>query len=167
NESLYSLYLGSPEYQEKFESLTSDMLITIELTEDTRLSYGQLEAKIDNIRKIGYKIALDDFGAANANELALLVINPDYIKISMELIRDIEKNARHYELVANLINYAHRCGIRVIAKCIETAEEMRALIELGADYLQGYYISMPSPLVTDISDEKKEEIQRYRDAKQQ
>lgn len=167
NESLYSLYLGSSEYQEKFESLTSNMLITIELTEDTRLSFGQLEAKIESIRKIGHKIALDDFGAQNTNELALLVINPDYIKISMELIRDIEKNTRRYDLVSNLINYAHRRGIRVIAECIETEEEMRALIGLGADYLQGYYISMPSPLVTDISDEKKEEIRRYRDEKRQ
>ena len=77
----------------------------------------------------------------------------------MSLIRDIDKDNERKKLVGNIIQYNKDNNIKTIAEGVETYDEMSTLIELGIDYLQGYYLGKPDFDILDISEDKKREIQ--------
>ena len=96
-------------------------------------------------RRFGARLAIDDFGSGNNGETSLLDYHVDFVKIDMEIVRDIDVAKDHQDIARNLIGYAHDRGIRVIAEGVETEAELRALRELGADYVQGYLTGRPAP----------------------
>lgn len=87
------------------------------------------------------------------------------MKIDMEIVRDIDVAKDHQDIARNLIVYAHDRGIRVIAEGVETEAELRALRELGADYVQGYLTGRPAPEPRDVDDEVKRLIRSLNDAR--
>ncbi len=88
---------------------------------------------------------MDDFGAGYSGESTLLALTPDYVKVDMSIVRGIDQDANRQSLFSHFVSYARSCGIQVIAEGVETEAELRTLIELGADYLQGYYLGTPNP----------------------
>ena len=78
---------------------------------------------------------------------------PDYVKIDMSIVRDVDTDHNRREILRNLVAYSHERNIKVIAEGVETEREMAALIEEGVDYLQGYYIGAPKrcPEMVEIS----------------
>lgn len=95
------------------------------------------------IKKWGGALALDDYGSGYNGEITLLSIAPKYIKIDMEIIRDIDSNLDKCKIVENIVNYAHERDMKIIAEGIETIAELKQVIELNVDYLQGYLLSKP------------------------
>ena len=83
----------------------------------------------------------------------------------MESVRDIDVAIVQQVIARNLIGYAHDRGIRVIAEGVETEAELRALRELGADYVQGYLTGRPAPEPRDVDDEVKRLIRSLNDAR--
>ena len=82
-----------------------------------------------------------------------LNLNPKYIKIDLTIVRDIDKDFDKQQLVSNIVEYAHQKDAYIIAEGIETKEELLKVLELGVDYLQGYYFGRPCG--------KEQFIQRY------
>ncbi len=102
------------------------------------------------MRKAGFKLAIDDFGVGHG-EMKLLCDYPvDYLKIDRHFISDIDVNPRKRHLVKNIVNIAHVLGIRVIAEGIETEAEFLACREYGVDLVQGYFIARPTSFVTEL-----------------
>lgn len=64
----------------------------------------------------------------------------------MFIVRNIDKDASRRQIFSTLAASAHSRGIKVIAEGVETAEELRTLIRLGADYVQGYYLGKPAAM---------------------
>ena len=116
-------------------------------------------------RRFGARLAIDDFGSGNNGETSLLDYHVDFVKIDMEIVRDIDVAKDHQDIARNLIGYAHDRGIRVIAEGVETEAELRALRELGADYVQGYLTGRPAPEPRDVDDEVKRLIRSLNDAR--
>lgn len=83
---------------------------------------------------------------------------PDYVKIDMSIVRGIDKDENRQKILKNLISYSNERNIKVIAEGVEMKGEMETLINLGVDYMQGYYISKPSFIPEDISDKIKKEL---------
>ena len=106
-------------------------------------------------RRFGARLAIDDFGSGYNGETSLLDYHVDFVKIDMEIVRDIDVMKDHQDIARNLIGYAHDRGIGVIAEGIETEAELRALCELGADYAQGFLTGRPAPEPRDIADDVK------------
>ena len=106
-------------------------------------------------RRFGARLAIDDFGSGFNGETALLDYHVDFVKIDMDIVRDIDIMRDHQDIARNLITYAHDRGIRIIAEGIETEAELRALYELGADYAQGFLTGRPAPEPRDIDDDVK------------
>ena len=106
-------------------------------------------------QRFGARLAIDDFGSGYNGETSLLDYHVDFVKIDMEIVRDIHVMKDHQDIARNLIGYAHDRGIRVIAEGVETEDELRALYVLGADYVQGYFAGRPSPEPRDIDDAVK------------
>jgi diguanylate cyclase (GGDEF)-like protein len=105
---------------------------------------------MSEMRKAGFKLAIDDFGVGHG-EMKLLCDYPvDYLKIDRHFISDIDVNPRKRHLVKNIVNIAHVLGIRVIAEGIETEAEFLACREYGVDLVQGYFIARPTSFVTEL-----------------
>lgn len=105
---------------------------------------------IDHYKKQHYKIAIDDAGAGYSGLNLISDIHPHYLKLDMKLVRNIDKDSLKYVLVKSLIEFSQFTNISLIAEGIETKEEMKALIELGVPFGQGYFIQRPDEVMKDI-----------------
>ena len=77
----------------------------------------------------------------------------NYIKIDMMFVRDIHKDETRQKLVENMISFAHRQNIRVIAEGVEIEEELQQLMRMGVDFVQGYYLGKPALRIEEIDAE--------------
>ena len=84
---------------------------------------------------------------------------PQIIKIDRFLVTDIHKDQNKQMFVRTTVEFAKMNDIKVLAEGVETSNEMRMVIDLGVDYIQGYYTGKPSPeIVQNIDPDIKKEI---------
>lgn len=141
---------------EREESFTAEYRkyvkqIALEMTEEEKLDRDKWEGKQERHRMQGGKIALDDYGTGYNSEKTLLSISPDYIKVDIVIVKDIHLNKDKQEIMSYIVNYAHERGKFIIAEGVETEDEARVVIGLGADYVQGYYFAKPMLVPEGIS----------------
>lgn len=91
----------------------------------------------------GVMVAIDDFGAGYAGLDTLLLLRPDIVKLDINLVRGIDKDAGHQALVKGIVNACSSFGASVIAEGVETSGELRMLLQLGINLMQGYLLSKP------------------------
>lgn len=102
-----------------------------------------------DMRKIGFKIAIDDFGSGFSGLQLLYNADPDYIKIDRFFISDVHMNAKKQKYLSSIISLSHLLGHTVITEGVETKEEFYACKEMGSDLVQGYLIQRPSDIIMD------------------
>lgn len=129
--------------ERKYGALLSH--VVLELTEEESNISSVTQQKRKYLMQWKAQLALDDYGIGYNGDAVLLEIKPDYIKLDMTLIRDVDKDENKRMLIDNIILYCKSRGIKVIAEGIEKKEEMEILIRAGVDYLQGYYLGRPQP----------------------
>lgn len=105
--------------------------------------YPHLNNILSYYKGKGYSTALDDIGSGYSDINALLALNPKYMKIDMNLIKNIDTKPKKQEKVVNYIKVAKENNIIALAEGIERKEEADVLIEMGIDLLQGYYYGKP------------------------
>lgn len=121
--------------------------ICLELTERQVVqNINQCKTQIELLRREGITLALDDFGTGYSSITYLLDLPFDVLKIDRILIADIDKNTRNQALVAGIVEMAHRLDMKVVAEGIESNCEKDTAINLGCDFLQGFFYSGPMPL---------------------
>ncbi|SDB11693.1 EAL domain, c-di-GMP-specific phosphodiesterase class I (or its enzymatically inactive variant) [Ruminococcaceae bacterium FB2012] len=135
----------------------------IEMTERGELD----ERKFDYLRKryrtVNVRIAIDDYGTGYSNVKNLLSYMPDYVKIDRSLLSEIQNSQKKRHFVRDIIEFCHDNGILALAEGVETSEELRAVILMGIDLIQGFYTGRPVPdPVETINDEIVAEIRRCR-----
>lgn len=129
--------------------------IVLELTEEERANIEYTSIKQDYINQWNAQTALDDFGAGYNGENLLLELNPDYVKVDMNIIRGIDKDENRQAVFNNLIQYTRSRNIMVIAEGVETEGELRYVCNGGVDYVQGYLLARPEEVPQGISKEAK------------
>lgn len=141
--SIASQYL-TPDELSEYSARYASILprIVIEITEEEVLDPKALRIK-QTIRGSSGAFALDDYGSGYSNERSLLELSPNYIKIDLSIIRDIDTDANKRQIVSNTVSYAHQRGMKVVAEGLETADEVRTVLSLGIDLLQGFFLAMP------------------------
>lgn len=148
--------------------LASESII-IEITERVSVTNRKLFSKtIQHYKKQDYGIAIDDVGSGYSGLNTIVNIQPHYIKIDMNLIRDIDKDDIKQAMCKSLVDFCKNAEIDVIAEGIETEEELKMLIRIGVTYGQGYFLAMPSKKFEDINGEKidmitSEHIKKYKE----
>lgn len=108
---------------------------------------------------LGAEIAIDDFGSGYSSESTLLYMQPQYIKIDISIVREIDRDEDKQSLVTSFVNYTKARGMKVIGEGVETRAEMETLIALGVEYLQGYYVGRPSKQICRVDDSVRREIE--------
>ncbi|MGA7935134.1 MAG: EAL domain-containing protein, partial [Kovacikia sp.] len=101
---------------------------------------------IAQLREIGCRFALDDFGSGMSSFGYLRNLPVDYIKIDGNFVKEITKNSISYEIVKSINSIGHVMNIQTTAEFVENQEILNLLKTIGVDYAQGYGIAKPSPL---------------------
>jgi EAL domain-containing protein (putative c-di-GMP-specific phosphodiesterase class I) len=119
--------------------------VVLEVTERATLdSVPDLSRRIARLRALGYRLAVDDLGAGYAGLTAFVRLNPEYAKIDMSLVRELHLSEPKQALVRSILELCRGMGIRVVAEGVETTSELRALVRLKADLIQGYLLGRPA-----------------------
>ncbi|MBR4223636.1 MAG: EAL domain-containing protein, partial [Oscillospiraceae bacterium] len=135
--------------------------LVIELTEQTEMQDDKIAVIKDRIMDMGIFLAIDDYGTGYSNTSNLLRYSPDFVKIDRSLIIDINKKPKIQQLVSGIIEFIHSNGYVALAEGVETYDELKVMIQLGADLIQGYYCARPRTyLQTEISENVINEIIR-------
>ncbi|MGK0741098.1 EAL domain-containing protein [Leucobacter sp. Z1108] len=125
------------------EGLDSEQVV-FEVVETEKVEdFGHLNRILDYYRDKGYSTALDDIGSGFSDVGTLLQLRPDYMKIDMEVIRDIHLRPHKQELLDVFIENGKKIGLSILAEGIETLEEYRYLRERDVDLMQGYLFGKP------------------------
>lgn len=117
--------------------------IIFEFTEAERLDTGHLLNILRSYRAMGFKTAIDDFGAGYAGLGLLTDFQPDIVKLDMALIRGIDQSSVKQKIVGSTLQLLRDLGIAPICEGIETQEEYETLRDLGVELMQGYLFAQP------------------------
>ncbi len=125
--------------------------VVLELTERASLeAVPDFEERLERLRSMGYRLAVDDLGAGYAGLSYFASVRPDVIKIDLSLVRDVHRDPVKREVVRSLTALASTLAVEVVAEGIEATEERDVLIELGCTHLQGYALARPGPAFPDV-----------------
>jgi EAL domain-containing protein (putative c-di-GMP-specific phosphodiesterase class I)/DNA-binding response OmpR family regulator len=94
----------------------------------------------------GVRVAVDDAGAGFASFRHIIELRPDFVKLDIGLVREIDRDAVRQALVAGIVYFARKSGCRLIAEGIETVDERDQLGLLGVELGQGYLLGRPAPV---------------------
>lgn len=154
-------FLHGSDYDEflaQYESYLNH--IVVEITEGSSVSDDELKL-IRGINNGTLPIAIDDYGSGHSNMVNLLRYSPHIIKIDRFLISGIHEDTNKQLFFRSTVEFARLNGIKVLAEGVETTAELKCVIDLGADLIQGYYTGRPAPdPINEISAEIRQEILR-------
>lgn len=140
--------IESPDFldfiKEMLEKYNVSNKVVFEILEDENIkNYDFLISFIDEVKALGCKVAIDDFGSGYSNFEHLLKMNVDYLKIDASLIKNIANDENSYKITKTIIEFAKSLNLKTIAEFVENKEIFEITKKLGADFSQGYYFSAP------------------------
>ena len=127
------------------ESGRSASQFVIEITE-TSADQPVVAERMERIRRLGVRVAIDDFGAGYSSLGRLHDLPIDFVKLDRSFVADMGlTDNRSAMVVGAAVQLAHGLGARVVAEGIERPEQAAAVAEVGCDYIQGFLLSKPVP----------------------
>ena len=116
----------------------------LEITERAYMeSPGQMSQTVEQLRKLGFEIEMDDFGQGYASLNMFNQMAIDALKLDMNSLKDEGKRHMNQGILRFIMSLARWMGLSIVAEGVETEEEMEQLREIGCDYGQGYYFAKP------------------------
>jgi EAL domain-containing protein (putative c-di-GMP-specific phosphodiesterase class I)/FixJ family two-component response regulator len=100
---------------------------------------------IENLRKKGFRIEMDDFGSGYSSLNMITTLPIDILKIDMSFVRNMEKDERNLKLVELVAGVAKFLKIPAVAEGVETESQLNILKDMGCQIIQGYFFSKPVP----------------------
>lgn len=130
------------EYLQSYSLAAEDIIF--EITERAAIrNMTDFVSVLNNYKSQEYKIAVDDVGAGYSGLNMISDIRPHYIKIDMNLIRNVDKDRVKEALIKSMYEFSRISNTDIVAEGIETEAELLTLINMGIDYGQGYFIKKP------------------------
>lgn len=103
-------------------------------------------AVLEQLKGLGVRIALDDFGTAYSSLLYLKHFPVDVLKVDRSFVAGLGSSPGDSAIVASTVSMADNLGITCVAEGVETVDQLQLLREMGCGYGQGYVFSRPRPL---------------------
>jgi diguanylate cyclase (GGDEF)-like protein len=117
-----------------------------EILEEALLDVGAAKGIMKHLRSLGIALALDDFGAGYSNLSWLKDLPITGIKIDRQFIEALNSSdGRGTAIVRGLVNLGHSLQLSVVGEGVETAEQARALHDIGCESAQGFFYGYPGP----------------------
>nr|WP_272509135.1 GGDEF domain-containing protein [Clostridium ganghwense] len=119
--------------------------IIFEITETQHIeNIIEVSNLVKEIKNLGFKFSIDDFGTGFSSMQYLKLLPVDYIKIDGSFIKDILDKEENEHLVKSMVNMARAYKVKVVAEFVENEAILNKIKELGIDYGQGYFIGKPN-----------------------
>lgn len=134
--------------------------LTLEIIESDGLrDFDRFAFTLMELRRLGCKLAIDDFGSAYSNLERVLRLKPDWIKLDGSLIRHLNDSEVNRILVKRVVQLCQDLKIRTVAEHVHNKAIFKALKSMGVDYFQGFYLAEPMPVAEfNASSLKRKEI---------
>jgi EAL domain-containing protein (putative c-di-GMP-specific phosphodiesterase class I) len=126
--------------------LGENRAIVLEVHENLVTDTASLIRLRARLNQLGIGLAYDDFGSGQARLAELAEVPPDFVKLDMKLIRDVDQSRPRQDLVLALARLCATLGVQLIAEGIESQEEATTCLQLGCQFGQGYLFGRPQPL---------------------
>ncbi|MBT9568540.1 MAG: EAL domain-containing protein [Thiobacillus sp.] len=121
--------------------------LILEITETAAIDNLEVAVRsLRQLRKLGCRIALDDFGSGYSSYSYLRSLPLDYLKIDGTYIRNLLTDPTDQALTASMVDVAHALGLKVVAEYVDSEAVYVWLKNLGVDYVQGYWVHAPERL---------------------
>jgi EAL domain-containing protein (putative c-di-GMP-specific phosphodiesterase class I) len=118
--------------------------VVLEITERASLDgVKDVRDKIAELRRMGFRIAIDDLGAGYAGLTSFASLEPEFVKLDMSLVREVDRNPTKEKLIRSMTSLCKELGMMVVAEGVETMAEREILVTIGCDLLQGYLLAKP------------------------
>lgn len=131
--------------------------ICFEITETAAINNLPKVAKlVRELKKLGFKFALDDFGKGVSSFMYLSSLPVDYLKIDGEFVKNLLNNTVNHAIIWSINNIGRILGIKIIAEYVENERLHDALNDIGIDYAQGYKYGQPEPMPGNLIQPVKE-----------
>lgn len=114
-------------------------------SEDVK-NFDKIVNFIKDVKKMGAKIAIDDFGSGYSNFERLLQYEPDFLKIDGSLIKNIDKSELSKNIVETIVIFAKKQNIKTVAEFVENEKIYNIVKDMGIDFSQGYAFGKPQEL---------------------
>lgn len=128
--------------------------VVLEITERAAIDeISDVRDRLVRLRKLGFRMAVDDLGAGYAGLSCFAALEPEIIKFDMSLVRDVDSNPVKRKVIEKMTTLAHDLKVLVVAEGVETAAERDVLSSIGCDLLQGYLFAKPGkpfPTVSNV-----------------
>ncbi|HYQ46872.1 MAG TPA: EAL domain-containing protein [Polyangiaceae bacterium] len=120
--------------------------VYLEITESAAFTHYDLCMSVlkDVCARAAVHLVVDDYGAGYSNLARILDLNPKIVKLDGDLIRGIDKDPRRQMMVRHMVALCTDLGAKVVAECIETVEELKAVADQGVHFAQGFVIARPA-----------------------
>jgi EAL domain-containing protein (putative c-di-GMP-specific phosphodiesterase class I) len=136
--------------------------IVLEVTEAEKdYDTEPLRVMMREYRAAGAKFALDDLGSGHSSLLRLASIKPDFVKLDQGLVRGAHSDQGQAVFMKAISEAAHQLRIPVVAEGVETAEDLKHCIAIGADFVQGYYLARPTETAPMVSEEAMRLLEQW------
>jgi len=123
-----------------------DRLIFEVVETDALESLSAARKLLNNFKAVGAKIAFDDFGIGFTSFEYVRELPVDYIKIDQSFIRFIHERESDQVLVKSMVEMSHNLGKKVIVEGVENRQALDIVLDMGVEYVQGYYVCRPMPI---------------------
>jgi EAL domain-containing protein (putative c-di-GMP-specific phosphodiesterase class I) len=120
--------------------------VYLEITESAAFTHYDLCMSVlkEVCARAGVHLVVDDYGAGHSNLSRILDLNPKIVKLDGALIRGIDKDPRRQIMVRHMVRLCVDLGAKVVAECVETVEELKAVADQGVHLAQGYVLARPA-----------------------
>ncbi|PLS02227.1 EAL domain-containing protein [Neobacillus cucumis] len=120
--------------------------IVLEITENNKFTVTQgILKRMETLKDKGLKIALDDFGKEYSNFKLVLDLEPDYIKLDKDFVKDLE-STHSKNIIKGMLDFTRQTNISLIVEGVETEEQKEILLDIGVRYMQGYLLGKPKTI---------------------
>ena len=120
--------------------------IVLELTEAAAITdFEHARSRVAALHSAGFRIAVDDLGSGYSSLNSLALLEPDFVKLDMAMVRGIEGGQRAARLIKHILEYCRGEAMRVVCEGIETTQELRVVRDIGVELAQGFLFARPGP----------------------
>jgi len=144
--------LEQPDFEERLAEILErtganpNRLIFEVVETDALESISAARKLLNNFKSVGAKIAFDDFGIGFTSFEYVRELPVDYIKIDQSFIRFIHERESDRVLVKSMVEMSHNLGKKVIVEGVENRQSLDIVLDMGVEYVQGYYVCRPMPI---------------------
>jgi EAL domain-containing protein (putative c-di-GMP-specific phosphodiesterase class I) len=118
--------------------------VILEVTERSTIDdVKDIQIRVAALRRLGFRIAIDDLGAGYAGLSSFAALEPEIVKLDMSLVRDVDRSEIRQRLIGSLTSLCKEMNMRVVAEGVERPEESAIVRAAGCDLIQGYLFARP------------------------